>query len=65
MEERPENGAQEPSADILALDEALSSSSKFDARKNQVVELKFFGVLHEEKAIAGVIKISLRTVQCV
>ena len=38
------------------------SLSKFDARKSQIVELKFFGGLSEE-AIAEVLKISLRTVQ--
>jgi RNA polymerase sigma factor (TIGR02999 family) len=54
--------AQEPSADIIALDEALSLLSQFDARKSQIVELKFFGGLQEE-AIAEVLKISLRTVQ--
>ena len=57
-----ENAAPEPSADIIALDEALSSLSQFDARKSQIVELKFFGGLQEE-AIAEVLKISLRTVQ--
>jgi RNA polymerase sigma-70 factor, ECF subfamily len=57
-----ENVAQEASADILALDEALASLSEFDARKSQLVELKFFGGLHEE-AIAEVLNISLRTVQ--
>jgi RNA polymerase sigma-70 factor (ECF subfamily) len=54
--------AHEPSADIIALDEALSSLSEFDARKSQIVELKFFGGM-EEEAIAEVLKISLRTVQ--
>ena len=54
--------AEEPSADIIALDEALSSLSQFDARKSQIVELKFFGGMQEE-AIAEVLKISLRTVQ--
>jgi RNA polymerase sigma factor (TIGR02999 family) len=57
-----ENDAQEPSADIIALDDALSSLSKFDPRKSQIVDLKFFGGLQEE-AIAEVLKISLRTVQ--
>ena len=57
-----ENGAQEPSSDIIALDDALSSLSKFDLRKSQIVELKFFGGLGEE-AIAAVLKTSLRTVQ--
>jgi len=57
-----ENAAPLPSADIIALDEALSSLAKLDARKSQIVELKFFGGLQEE-AIAEVLKISLRTVQ--
>jgi RNA polymerase sigma factor (TIGR02999 family) len=57
-----ENDAHEPSADILALDDALSSLAKFDARKSQIVELKFFGGLKEE-AIAEMLAISLRTVQ--
>ena len=57
-----EYAAPESSADIIALDEALSSLAKLDARKSQVVELKFFGGLQEE-AIAEVLKISLRTVQ--
>ncbi len=54
--------AGEPTADIIELDEALSSLSQFDERKSQIVELKFFGGLGEE-AIAEVLKISLRTVQ--
>jgi RNA polymerase sigma factor (TIGR02999 family) len=54
--------AQEASADIIALDFALTSLSKFDARKSQIVELKFFGGLSEE-AIAEILKVSLRTVQ--
>jgi RNA polymerase sigma factor (TIGR02999 family) len=57
-----ENAGQAPSADIVALDEALLSLSKFDERKSQIVELKFFGGL-EEEAIAEVMKVSLRTVQ--
>jgi RNA polymerase sigma-70 factor, ECF subfamily len=57
-----EYAAPEPSADIIALDEALSSLATLDARKSQIVELKFFGGLQEE-AIAEVLKISLRTVQ--
>ncbi len=50
------------SADIVALDDALTSLSEFDERKSKIVELKFFGGLSEE-AIAEVLKISLRTVQ--
>ena len=54
--------AGEPSADIIELDDALTSLSEFDARKSQIVELKFFGGLGEE-AIAEVLNISPRTVQ--
>jgi RNA polymerase sigma factor (TIGR02999 family) len=54
--------AQGPSADIIALDDAMMSLSEFDPRKSQIVELKFFGGLGEE-AIAEVLKVSLRTVQ--
>jgi RNA polymerase sigma factor (TIGR02999 family) len=54
--------AQGPSADIIALDDAMMSLSEFDPRKSQIVELKFFGGLQEE-AIAEVLKVSLRTVQ--
>ena len=57
-----EQVAQEPSADIIALDEALTLLSLFDVRKSQIVVLKFFGGLQEE-AIAEVLKTSLRTVQ--
>jgi len=57
-----ENAAPEKSADIIALDEALSSLAKLDARKSQIVELKFFGGL-QEQAIAEALTISLRTVQ--
>jgi len=57
-----ENVAPEPSADIIALDDALSTLSQFDRRKSQIVELKFFGGLQEE-AVAEILKISLRTVQ--
>ena len=57
-----EGAGAEHSADIIALDEALESLARFDARKSEIVELKFFGGLREE-AIAEVLKISLRTVQ--
>jgi RNA polymerase sigma factor (TIGR02999 family) len=54
--------AEVPSADLLALDQALTLLSEFDARKSQIVELKFFGGLQEE-AIAELLNTSLRTVQ--
>jgi RNA polymerase sigma factor (TIGR02999 family) len=49
-------------ADIEALDEALSRLAQFDERKSQLVELRFFGGLTEAEA-AEVLNISVRTVQ--
>jgi len=54
--------AAEPTADIVALDEALSKLAKFDERKSQLVELRFFGGLTETEA-AEVLNMSVRTVQ--
>jgi RNA polymerase sigma factor (TIGR02999 family) len=48
-------------ADMLELDEALTQLAKIDARKSQVVELRFFGGLEEEE-IAKFLGISKRTV---
>lgn len=47
--------------DVEALDEALTSLAKIDARKAQVVELRFFGGLHAEE-VAEVLDISEETV---
>jgi len=52
----------ERTADIVALDEALSTLAKFDERKSQLVELRFFGGLTETEA-AEVLSMSVRTVQ--
>jgi RNA polymerase sigma-70 factor (ECF subfamily) len=52
----------ERTADIVALDEALSTLAKFDERKSQLVELRFFGGLTETEA-AEVLNMSVRTVQ--
>lgn len=49
------------SADLIALDEALTSLAAFDPRKCQVVEMKFFGGLSVEE-IATVIGVSPVTV---
>jgi RNA polymerase sigma factor (TIGR02999 family) len=49
------------SADLVALDEALLALARLDARKTQVVELRFFGGLSVEE-IAEVLKISPVTV---
>lgn len=53
----PERGT-----DVLALDEALSRLAVLDPRKNQIVELRFFGGLNETET-AEVLNISLRTIQ--
>jgi RNA polymerase sigma-70 factor, ECF subfamily len=52
----------EKSAELLALDEALTRLSQRDPRQAQVVELRFFGGLSEEEA-AEVLGISPRTVK--
>ena len=49
------------SADIIALDDALTTLAKLDRRQSQIVELRFFGGLTEPQ-IAGVLGISPRTV---
>ena len=48
--------------DIIALDDALKRLAMLDERKNQVVEMKFFGGLTTEE-IAEVLKISPETVK--
>lgn len=48
--------------DVVALDDALKTLAKMDARKAQVVELRFFGGLNFEET-AEVLKVSLTTVQ--
>lgn len=48
--------------EVLAVDEALSRLSRWDARQGQVVELRFFGGLTEAE-IADLLGLSLRTVK--
>jgi RNA polymerase sigma factor (TIGR02999 family) len=50
------------SEDLLALDEVLSKLEKADPRAARVVELRFFGGLHEEE-IAAVLDVSVVTVK--
>jgi len=47
--------------DLIALDDALKTLAKFDPRKAQVVELRFFGGLSAEET-AAVLKVSAITV---
>jgi len=51
-----------PLTDIIALDDALRALSAIDARKNQVVELRFFGGLTVEET-AEVLGVSAETVK--
>ena len=51
-----------PELDVLAVDRALDSLAKVDARKSQVVELRFFGGLSVEET-AEVLGISVETVK--
>jgi len=48
-------------ADLVALDDALNALARFDARKVQVVEMRFFGGLSVEET-AEVLKVSPVTV---
>jgi RNA polymerase sigma-70 factor (ECF subfamily) len=53
--------SSKPPASMVALDEALQALTKFDARKGQVVELRFFGGLTAEET-AAVLNVSAETV---
>jgi len=54
--------APERSPDLVAVDDALHALAEVDARKAQVVELRFFGGLTAEET-AGVLKVSPETVR--
>ncbi len=51
----------EPNDDLVALNEALQALAEFDARKSQVVELRFFGGLNVEET-AEALQVSVETV---
>ena len=53
--------AQEPAAELVALDDALKSLAALDPRKCQVVELRFFGGMSVEES-AEVLGVSVVTV---
>jgi len=55
------NLPQERSADLVALDDALQTLEKLDARQARVVELRFFGGLNLEETAAA-LKVSASTV---
>src|SRR5262245_16180575 len=48
--------------EVIALDDALKNLAEMDARKAQIVEMKFFGGLTNEE-VAGVLKVTSRTVE--
>ena len=54
--------SEAPDLDVVELDRALGELAAIDARKSQVVELRFFGGLTEEEA-AEVLKVSPETVR--
>jgi len=54
--------AAEPTADLVAIDEALQALSVLDPRKGRVVELRFYGGLNVEET-AAVLGISPESVQ--
>lgn len=53
--------ADEPTQDLVALDDALEALAKFDERKSRVIELRFFGGLTVDET-ASVLKVSADTV---
>ncbi len=60
LEEAAEVGQGRPT-DLVALDDAMNALGRFDARKVQVVEMRFFGGLSVEET-AEVLKVSPVTV---
>ena len=54
--------AREPDQDFVALDEALTALAAVDARKSQVVEMRFFGGLTIEET-AEALQVSRDTVK--
>ena len=55
------DAADAPRADLVALDDALRALAAFDARKSQVVEMRFFGGLNVEET-AEALHVSVETV---
>jgi RNA polymerase sigma factor (TIGR02999 family) len=53
---------EEPPLDLVALDEALTALTEIDARKSELVELRFFGGLSNDE-IAELQGVSLSTVE--
>jgi RNA polymerase sigma factor (TIGR02999 family) len=56
------NVAQEQSADLIALDDALQTLEKLDPRQARVVEMRFFAGLSQEE-VAEALNVSVGTVR--
>ena len=56
-----DNGAGVQQTNLVALDDALTTLAAFDARKSQVVEMRFFGGLSVDET-AEALHVSVRTV---
>src|SRR5712664_1058196 len=56
------NSFEQKDVNLVALDEALKNLSTIDARKSQIVELKFFGGLTVEE-IAEILQVSSDTIE--
>jgi RNA polymerase sigma factor (TIGR02999 family) len=54
--------SEEKSAEVIAVDEALSGLAALDPRKSQIVELRYFGGLSVEET-AGLLGLSARTIK--
>ena len=57
-----ERSAEETTAEIVAIDEVLSRLAALDARKAQIVELRYFGGLGVDE-IAALLELSPRTIK--
>ena len=55
-------GVEQPAADVVALDEALTALAAIDERKSKVVEMRYFGGLSIEET-AEALGVSVRTIK--
>ena len=55
-------GVEDRASELVALDDALKELAKFDPRKSQIVEMRFFGGMGAEE-VAEALGCSLRTVE--
>ncbi|TMB25798.1 MAG: sigma-70 family RNA polymerase sigma factor, partial [Deltaproteobacteria bacterium] len=57
-----EQTSEQKSAEVIAVDEALSRLAALDPRKSQIVELRYFGGLSVEES-AELLGLSSRTIK--